>query len=154
WIAGTGVFAAHLHHRGSDRKRSRQSPDGPHRRWSIGGDHVADGRHRRHTRFRQGRGHTVLAGHGQDQRPGEDSTGYQRPDDLSGTAWDRASAPIKRMPSDAIPTSPTEAPPKALFGELGRDPELLGDFILESREHLTAIELHLLALDQDAGNSE
>ena len=58
------------------------------------------------------------------------------------------------MPSDAIPTSLTEAPPKAPFGELGRDPELLGDFILESREHLTAIELHLLALDQDAGNSE
>ena len=58
------------------------------------------------------------------------------------------------MPSDATPTSPTEAPPKAPFGELGRDPELLGDFILESREHLTAIEIHLLALDQDSGNSE
>ena len=40
------------------------------------------------------------------------------------------------------------------FNELASDPELLGDFILESREHLTAVELHLLALDQDPGNAE
>ena len=40
------------------------------------------------------------------------------------------------------------------LNELARDPELVNDFIVESREHLTAIELHLLALDQDAANSE
>ncbi|MGD0132739.1 MAG: Hpt domain-containing protein, partial [Bryobacteraceae bacterium] len=37
---------------------------------------------------------------------------------------------------------------------LASDPELIGDFILESREHLTAIELQLLTLDQDPSNSE
>jgi len=34
------------------------------------------------------------------------------------------------------------------------DPELLGDFILESREHLSSIEQNVLTLDQDASNSE
>jgi len=37
---------------------------------------------------------------------------------------------------------------------LANDPELIGDFILESREHLTAIELQLLTLDQDPANAE
>jgi two-component system chemotaxis sensor kinase CheA len=37
---------------------------------------------------------------------------------------------------------------------LAGDPELLNDFILESREHLTSIELQLLTLDQDPGNAE
>ena len=37
---------------------------------------------------------------------------------------------------------------------LASDPELLNDFILESREHLTTIELQLLTLDQDPGNAE
>ena len=37
---------------------------------------------------------------------------------------------------------------------LAADPELLGDFILESREHLTSIELQLLTLDQDPSNAE
>jgi two-component system chemotaxis sensor kinase CheA len=37
---------------------------------------------------------------------------------------------------------------------LASDPELLNDFILESREHLTSIELQLLTLDQDAANAE
>jgi two-component system, chemotaxis family, sensor kinase CheA len=40
------------------------------------------------------------------------------------------------------------------LNELASDPELLGDFILESREHLTSVELHLLALDHDARNPE
>jgi two-component system chemotaxis sensor kinase CheA len=40
------------------------------------------------------------------------------------------------------------------LNELASDPEMLSDFIVESREHLTAVELHLLALDQDARNSE
>lgn len=37
---------------------------------------------------------------------------------------------------------------------LSQDPELLGDFILESREHLGTIEAELLALEQNPGNSE
>ena len=37
---------------------------------------------------------------------------------------------------------------------LASDPELLTDFILESREHLTSIELQLLTVDQDPGNAE
>ena len=42
----------------------------------------------------------------------------------------------------------------ASVNPLASDPELIGDFILESREHLTAIELQLLTLDQDPSNSE
>jgi two-component system, chemotaxis family, sensor kinase CheA len=42
----------------------------------------------------------------------------------------------------------------ASINPLAADPELLNDFILESREHLTSIELQLLTLDQDPGNSE
>jgi two-component system chemotaxis sensor kinase CheA len=37
---------------------------------------------------------------------------------------------------------------------LAGDPELLHDFILESKEHLTSIELQLLTLDQEPGNAE
>jgi len=37
---------------------------------------------------------------------------------------------------------------------LASDPELLNDFILEAREHLTTIELQLLTLDQDPANGE
>ena len=40
------------------------------------------------------------------------------------------------------------------LNELSSDPELLNDFISESREHLSSIEMHLLALDQDTGNVE
>jgi two-component system chemotaxis sensor kinase CheA len=42
----------------------------------------------------------------------------------------------------------------ASLNPLAADPELLGDFILESREHLTSIELQLLTLDHEPANSE
>src|ERR1700733_7807835 len=42
----------------------------------------------------------------------------------------------------------------ASVNPLASDPELIGYFIMESREHLTAIELQLLTLDQDPANSE
>ncbi len=42
----------------------------------------------------------------------------------------------------------------ASVNTLAADPELLGDFILESREHLTSIELQLLTLDQDPAHNE
>ena len=37
---------------------------------------------------------------------------------------------------------------------LNQDPELVADFILESREHLSMVESQLLALEHDPGNSE
>src|SRR5712692_7793154 len=37
---------------------------------------------------------------------------------------------------------------------LNQDPELVADFILESREHLAALEAQLLALEQDPRNAE
>lgn len=47
----------------------------------------------------------------------------------------------------------TAAPESASYS-LAQDPELLSDFVLESREHLAAIENRSLALEQDPGNSE
>src|SRR5579875_3833236 len=40
------------------------------------------------------------------------------------------------------------------FNELARDPELINDFIIEAGEHLSNVELQLLALDQDGANAE
>src|SRR5947209_16713886 len=37
---------------------------------------------------------------------------------------------------------------------LNQDPELVADFILESRGHLSTVESQLLALEQNAGNAE
>lgn len=39
-------------------------------------------------------------------------------------------------------------------GEIAVDPELLGDFLLESREHLSQIETQLLTLERDASDAE
>ena len=52
----------------------------------------------------------------------------------------------------ADPESKTEQPPAQL--PLNQDPELIGDFVMESREHLSAIENQLLALEHDPGNAE
>lgn len=54
-------------------------------------------------------------------------------------------------PAEAFPEA---AAPAALNPSLNQDPELVSDFILESREHLAAIEAQLLALEQDPQNSE
>lgn len=51
---------------------------------------------------------------------------------------------------EAIAPEPKPASPPAL----NQDPELVSDFLLESREHLTAIEAQLLALEQDPANAE
>src|SRR6266852_1229147 len=45
-----------------------------------------------------------------------------------------------------------ETPPAPMA--LNQDPELVGDFIMESREHLAALEAQLLALEQDPQNAE
>ncbi len=44
------------------------------------------------------------------------------------------------------------APPGPV--SLNQDPELVADFIMESREHLSAVETHLLALEHDPRNAE
>jgi len=58
----------------------------------------------------------------------------------------------------SVPAQSTGAgagtPASASVNPLANDPELIGDFVMESREHLTAIELQLLTLDQDPANSE
>jgi two-component system, chemotaxis family, sensor kinase CheA len=48
---------------------------------------------------------------------------------------------------------PREAPPPAV-SSLAQDPELVGDFLLESREHLTAIESKMLALERNPADAE
>lgn len=50
-----------------------------------------------------------------------------------------------------VPAAPV---PRAAPAPLNQDPELVGDFILESREHLAAIETQLLALEQYPRNPE
>ena len=47
----------------------------------------------------------------------------------------------------------TETDPKAV-NPIANDPELLSDFILESREHLNTIEQKVLALEQDASDHD
>jgi len=51
-------------------------------------------------------------------------------------------------------SQPAEAAPDPAAYSLAQDPELLADFVLESREHLSAIESRSLALEQDPGNAE
>jgi len=63
----------------------------------------------------------------------------------------RKSAP-KQTDQKAVAVE--EKSPAASVNPLAGDPELLNDFILESKEHLTSIELQLLTLDQDHGNGE
>ncbi|MCU1273036.1 MAG: chemotaxis protein CheA, partial [Bryobacterales bacterium] len=48
--------------------------------------------------------------------------------------------------------TPAAAP--GVPASLQQDPELVSDFILESREHLSAVEAQLLALEQDPRNTE
>lgn len=51
-------------------------------------------------------------------------------------------------------SQPAEAAPDPAAYSLAQDPELLSDFVLESREHLSAIESRSLALEQEPGNAE
>jgi two-component system chemotaxis sensor kinase CheA len=46
------------------------------------------------------------------------------------------------------------APPPQAPAALAQDPELLSDFIVESREHLGSIEVQLLTLEQEPANAE
>lgn len=56
---------------------------------------------------------------------------------------------LRNLASAAGVASPPPAAPA-----LGQDPELVSDFIVEAREHLGAIEVQLLTLEQDPENAE
>ena len=53
------------------------------------------------------------------------------------------------VPAEAPPEAVAEAEPEEEFIQLEADPELLGDFIGESNDHLEAVDLHLLTLETD-----
>jgi two-component system chemotaxis sensor kinase CheA len=59
-----------------------------------------------------------------------------------------SSASSDLAPGAAAPAGPEIAP------SLAQDPELVADFVLESREHLAAVEQHVLTLDRDPANSD
>jgi len=65
----------------------------------------------------------------------------------SDAAWLDLASRLQQMIGPEAPVAPAPAP-------LNQDPELVGDFILESREHLAAIEAQLLALEQNPHHSE
>src|SRR5579862_790634 len=48
----------------------------------------------------------------------------------------------------------TDGGPSPGLSSLAQDPELLGDFILEAREHLATIESQSMALEQNPADSE
>ncbi len=67
------------------------------------------------------------------------------------TDWrDMVSRMQSLMTEPASPVASTR--PAALA--LNQDPELIADFIMESREHLSGVETQLLALEKDPGNKE
>ena len=51
----------------------------------------------------------------------------------------------------AGPSAPDTAPAPSTLGE---DPEMIGDFILESRDHLTQVEIQMMTLEKEPGDSE
>ena len=59
------------------------------------------------------------------------------------------------MRSEApAPGVPRELPPAQTFNSLAQDPELVGDFILEAREHLASIEKNMLTLERNPEERE
>jgi two-component system chemotaxis sensor kinase CheA len=60
---------------------------------------------------------------------------------------------VARLRDAVLRVSTPSAPTSSLLA-ISQDPELLADFVLESKEHLESIEGQLLALEQDASNLE
>ncbi len=58
------------------------------------------------------------------------------------------------VPEALAALSGVSSQPAAGHNPIAQDPELLSDFILESREHLANIESYILTLEKDASNSE
>ena len=71
-------------------------------------------------------------------------------DELSRALESGVAAMQQALESCSVPASAPESPAYSL----AQDPELLSDFVLESREHLAAIESRSLALEQDPGDAE
>lgn len=65
-----------------------------------------------------------------------------------GGAAEVAPAASVSAPADLAPLAPL-APLS-----LGEDPEMIGDFILESRDHLTQVEIQMMTLEKEPGDSE
>ena len=67
---------------------------------------------------------------------------------IQQTLRDKADQPESCTPQvgSAAPASPATP--------LGEDRELVGDFILESRDHLTQVELQMITLEKDPGEAE
>ena len=59
---------------------------------------------------------------------------------------------LRGVPAPAVPKP--EAPPAAPINPIAQDPELIGDFVMESREHLASIETRLLTLEQNPTDAE
>ena len=72
---------------------------------------------------------------------------------VAGIAVDLARAPSPQGLRDLISRMQLLLAPPAPPA-LNQDPELVADFIFESREHLAAVESHLLSLERDPGNAE
>ena len=60
---------------------------------------------------------------------------------------------IERL-RDAIEEPSEDRRERGRHDDLADDPELIRDFVLESREHLESIESQVLTLDRDATNME
>jgi two-component system chemotaxis sensor kinase CheA len=63
-------------------------------------------------------------------------------------------APPSAPAQSSAPSAPAPSAPAQAFLTLSEDPEMIGDFILESREHLTQVEIHMMTLEKDPGESE
>ncbi len=60
---------------------------------------------------------------------------------------------LSEGPGEVAPAPAPPGRPKAV-NALADDPELVSDFIVESREHLTTIESHLLTLEREPGDAD
>ncbi len=60
----------------------------------------------------------------------------------------------ERASSGVAAQSPAPPAPVPALLSLGEDKELIGDFILESRDHLTQVEIQIMTLEKEPENSE
>jgi two-component system, chemotaxis family, sensor kinase CheA len=63
--------------------------------------------------------------------------------------FDAAEAGIEKLGESVQAEAETPSPAESMAQSIAQDPELIADFIVESREHLRAIEQNVLAVEQD-----
>jgi two-component system chemotaxis sensor kinase CheA len=56
--------------------------------------------------------------------------------------------------AEVAPTEVASTEPAAVLLSLGEDPEMVGDFIMEARDHLTQVEIHMMTLEKEPGEME